>query len=73
MSLLPIGPRLPSLPCSYPAPRAAERSVFSDLECIAALRLSISVARSLFFFLQFAFQIGNIFFKTDDPLSGHDG
>jgi hypothetical protein len=25
------------------------------------------------FFLQFALQIGNIFFKTDDPLSGHDG
>jgi len=24
------------------------------------------------FFLQFAFQIGNIFFKTDDPPSGHD-
>jgi len=26
----------------------------------------------LVFFLQFAFQIGNIFFKTD-ALSGHDG
>src|SRR6516165_6469124 len=60
-------------PMQYPAPRTAERSVFSGLECFATLRLFNFRTTFTGFFLQFAFQIGNIFFKTDDPLSGHDG
>jgi|HubBroStandDraft_6_1064221.scaffolds.fasta_scaffold2099717_1 hypothetical protein len=61
------------VPMQYPAPRAPERSVFSGLECFATLRLFNFRSTFAGFFLQFALQIGNIFFKTDDPLSGHDG
>jgi hypothetical protein len=35
--------------------------------------LAFQFPQYVLFVLQFAFQIGNIFFKTDDPLSGHDG
>ena len=60
-------------PMQYPAPRAAERSVFSGLECFATLRLFNFRSTFAVFFVQFAFQIDNIFFETIDPLSGQDG
>ena len=59
-------------PMQYPAPRAAERFVFSDLECFCDASVFNFGSTFAGFFLQFAFHIGNIFFKTDDPPSGHD-
>ena len=61
------------VPMHYPAPLAPERSVFSGIDCFASLRLFNFRSTFAGFFLQLALQIGNIFFKTDDPLSGHDG
>ena len=54
------------VPTQYPAPRTPERSVFSGLECFATLRLFNFRSTFAGFFLQFALQIGNIFFKIDE-------
>jgi hypothetical protein len=58
------------VPMQYPAPRAPERSVFSGLECFATLRLFNFRSTIAGFFLQFALQIRNIFFKTDRSAVG---
>jgi hypothetical protein len=54
----------------HPAPRAAKRSVFSGLERFTTLRLFNFRGTFADLFLQFKFQVSNIFFKTDDPLLG---
>jgi len=56
----------------HPAPRAAKRFVFSGLEGFTTLRLFKFCCTFAGLFLQFTFQVCDIFFKTDDPLSGHD-
>jgi hypothetical protein len=59
-------------PMQHPAPRAAKRSVFSGLERFTTLRLFNFRSTFAGLFLQFTFQVCDIFFKTDDPLLGHD-
>jgi hypothetical protein len=57
----------------YPAPGAPQSSVFTDLEYLATFPLFNFRSTLAGFFLQFDLQIGDIFFKTNDPLLGHDG
>src|ERR1700691_5424352 len=59
-------------PTQHPAPRAAKRFVFSGLEGFTTLRLFNFRSTFAGLFLQLAFQICDISFKTDDPLFGHD-
>ena len=56
-----------------PTPRASDRAVFSGLKNFATLRFFNFRSTFAGFFLQFDLQIGNIFFKIDDPLLRHVG